>query len=93
MRFAIKKPIVITNAINSANTTDNQIPSIPKTSGNRSTAPTWNTSVLKNEIIAEMIPLFNAVKKDEPKMLKPLSKNEIMNRRNAWHVQSRSSWL
>ena len=71
------------NAINSANTTDNQIPSTSKKRGNMSTAPTWNTNVLKKEIIAEISPLFSAVKNDEPKMLKPLNKKESTNRRNA----------
>lgn len=34
----------------------------------------WKIRVRKNEIAAEMAPLFRAVKKDDAKMLKPASK-------------------
>lgn len=47
-------------------TTENQIPSIPKIMGKISTAATWNSRLLKNEIRAEVSPSFNAVKKDDP---------------------------
>ena len=37
-----------------------------KASKNSSTAPTWNTRVRKNAMMAEVSPSFRAVKKDEP---------------------------
>ena len=43
-----------------------QIPSNPRISGSSMTADNWNTSVRRNEINAEIKPLFNAEKKDEP---------------------------
>lgn len=55
----------------SAKVIDHHIPSIPKISGSMITDANWKTKVLKNETIAEMTPLFNAVKKDEINILNP----------------------
>ena len=52
------------------------MPSMSSTSGSTSTANTWNTSVRKNEMAAEMAPLFSAVKNADAKMLNPHSRNE-----------------
>ena len=64
-------------AANSATTTDTQMPfnagEINK--GKSNTAPIWKTRVRKNEIKAEIKPLFNAVKKPEPKIASPQNKN------------------
>ena len=35
---------------------------MPRSSGRRSTAASWNTSVRRKEIAADISPLFNAVK-------------------------------
>ena len=53
-----------------------QIPLSPKNSGSINTAPIWKTSVLAIEIIADIIPLFKAVKKLDVKILHPVSRNE-----------------
>lgn len=42
------------------------IPSIPSISGRIKTAEICKTNVLRKEISAEISPLFNAVKNDEP---------------------------
>ena len=55
-------------AINSATTTESQIPSRPISLGNKITAAIWKTMVRKKDIIAEIRPLFSAVKKDDPKI-------------------------
>ena len=47
--------------------------------GRISTTDNWNTSVLKNEIAADIKPLFKAVKNDEPNILKPLIKKAKQN--------------
>ena len=52
-----------------------QMPSTPKISGRRMTDKVWSTSVRKNEITAEMSPLFNAVKNEDAKILKPANRN------------------
>ena len=56
----------------SATTTALHIPLSPYIAGRIITAPIWNTSVLRKDITAETIPLFYAVKKDEPNMSNPL---------------------
>ena len=61
----------------SAATMDSQIPSSFQMSGKRSTAAIWNTSVRKNEMIAEVSPSPSAVKNDEPKIENPESRNEV----------------
>lgn len=52
------------------------MPSIPRNTGKIKTAAIWHTSVRKNEINAEINPLFSAVKKDEPKIGTPAKRNE-----------------
>lgn len=54
-----------------------QMPSMPQKIGKISTAATWNTTVLRKEIVADTIPLLRAVKNEEPKILNPQSKKEI----------------
>lgn len=51
------------NVRSSATATALQIPLMPRSSGRRSTAASWNTSVRRKEIAADISPLFNAVKK------------------------------
>ena len=82
---------VIKTAIASATTIDHQIPFPPQTRGKTITAATWKTSVLKNEIIAEIGPLFSAVKNDEPYIAKPEKINEKEQTRNACLVSSKTS--
>ena len=55
----------MTKAKISAATFAHQIPSIPKIIGRISTDEVWNRSVRKNEIAAEIAPLFKAVKNDD----------------------------
>ena len=76
MRFAIIKVTDSSAAISSAITTESHIPSISITKGSKSTAAIWNTKVRKNDIVAEIRPLFSAVKKDEPKMARPAKRKE-----------------
>ena len=59
----------------SATATDDHIPFMPNIIGSRSTADNWNTRVRRNDIAADMGPLFNAVKNDEPNMLQPFIRN------------------
>ena len=49
-------------------------PLIPKIAGRISTAAIWKTSVRRKEIAADTPPLLSAVKKEEPKILKPLNR-------------------
>ena len=69
-----KKQIVVQTDIISENTIANQIPSIFQIRGKTITATTWNTKQRKNEINAEIKPLFKAVKKDDPKIEIPENK-------------------
>ena len=59
---------------NSATIIETHIPSTPMISGRMNTAAIWNTSVRQIAIIAEMIPLFKAVKNDDPNIEKPVNK-------------------
>ena len=52
------------------------MPSSPQISGKISTAADCNTNVLKKEIKAEIGPLLRAVKKDDPKIAKPVKRKE-----------------
>ena len=63
--------MVTTTAINSATTTESQIPSIFHIKGIINTAAVWNKSVLKKDISAEVRPSLSAVKKEEPKIAIP----------------------
>ena len=47
------------------------MPSSPHTSGNTQIKIIWNTSVRKNDTIADVTPSFNAVKNPDEKMQKP----------------------
>ncbi len=55
----------MTTAMTSATAIESQIPAIPSKTGISSTAATRNTSVLKNDITAEVTPSLRAVKKPE----------------------------
>jgi hypothetical protein len=71
------KITVIITARASAITIESQIPStLLKIIGRKITPATWKTRVRIKEIIADMVPLFKAVKKDEPKIANPENKNE-----------------
>ena len=50
---------------------DIHTPSSFQISGSSSTVEVWNTRVRINEITAETMPLFSAVKKDEAKIYVP----------------------
>ena len=52
------------------------MPSTFQNNGKISTAATWNISVLKKDIEADVKPSFSAVKKEEPKIAWPENKNE-----------------
>ena len=62
--------------MNSTTTIDAQIPSSSQIIGRIITAAIWKTSVLKNEIIADVRPSLSAVKNDEPKIAIPAKRNE-----------------
>ena len=53
-------------AINSATRMEYHTPSMPITSGSSNTAATWNTSVRRNEMSAEVSPSLSAVKNPDP---------------------------
>ena len=72
----IKKYIEIKKEISSAITIDNQIPSTPKNGGSTITNINCNTKVLIKEINADTNPLFNAVKKEDEKILIPANIKE-----------------
>lgn len=63
-------------AASSATIMDIHMPSIPHSRGRIRTAAAWNSSVLKNEINADVSPSFNDVKKDEPKIAVPANRKE-----------------
>ena len=50
---------------------ETQIPSTPMIKGRIKTNEIWNTSVRQKEMIAEIIPLLSAVKKEEPNIENP----------------------
>lgn len=75
----------------SAITIDAQIPSTSQKIGNISTARISKTSVRTKEIMAEVIPSFNAVKNDEPKIAKPEKRNENEKIENAWIVKANNA--
>ena len=83
----------------SATIMENQIPLIPsppsasKINGRVRTAKVWNKSVRKNEIIADTGPLLSAVKKEEPKIAKPVNKNAKEQYKNAVFVISNRAGL
>ena len=67
---------VTITAIISAATIEIQIPSILQIRGNKRTAAIWKTSVLKNDIKADVKPSLSAVKNEEPKIAIPAKRNE-----------------
>ena len=67
------------------------MPSIPNISGSTSTAVIWKTSVLKNDIAADIAPLFRAVKNEDANILNPDITNENANILKACFVSSNSS--
>ena len=79
-------------AINSATTTESQIPSRPISLGNKITAAIWKTMVRKKDIIAETRPLFSAVKKDDPKIANPAKRKENEKMKKAFTVISHKPW-
>lgn len=66
----------MTDANASAATMDSQIPSKPQSRGRIITIEHWNTRVRRRDIREEVKPSLSAVKKDEPNIPKPDSKNE-----------------
>ena len=66
--------IAITVHITSPKVIDHQIEDGPKNKGKINTKTIWNTRVLKREINADIVPLFNAVKKQELKIENPQTK-------------------
>ena len=62
------------NDNNSEKIIADQIPTLPSIDGTIKTVKIWNTSVLKNEMIPEVIPSFNAVNSDDEKILNPDNK-------------------
>lgn len=63
-------------AMNSAIFIEYHIPAVPMNNGIMSTAELSKTSVRIKDITAEVRPSLSAVKKAEPKIEKPASKNE-----------------
>ena len=63
-------------AKSSANTLAAQTPSKPQIRGNSKTPATCNTSVLINDITAEISPLFSAVKNDELYIANPMNRKQ-----------------
>lgn len=74
--MAIIKITVSAQASISATATEAHIPSTLKISGKSRTAAIWNTSVRKNDMSAEISPLFSAVNIDEPNMDIPANRKE-----------------
>ena len=70
------KNITVTISVSASDTAAAiQMPSIPRISGRKSTTVTWNTRVRRKEIAADTAPLLKAVKKADPKILKPFIRN------------------
>lgn len=63
------------NAKISADTSAHHIPSSPTISGKIKTVANLKIKVRRNEIAAEIPPLFNAVKNEEAKTLNPVIRN------------------
>ena len=53
------------NANTSATAMAHQMPSMPKNMGSTSTQSIWNTSVRKNDTMADTAPLLSAVKNED----------------------------
>lgn len=76
LRLPIINPTETISAKISATVIAHQIPFMPKTIGNTKTQMLWKSSVRKNEMRSETVPLLSAVKNAEAKILNPASKNE-----------------
>ncbi len=85
---ARRNTLLTRTAKNSARTMDTQIPSLPINNGRIKTAATWNTSVRRNDMIADTGPLFRAVKKDEVQIPKPENRKENEYTKKALNVKS-----
>ena len=68
---------VTTTANTSAPNIEYHIPSIPNILGNNNTHTAWNKNIRKKDMIADIKPLFSAVKNAEPKIEKPQNNNPI----------------
>ena len=86
MRLNNKKKIVRRIAMPSATTTAYQTPSMPKKIGMISTAAPSKSSVLRNEISADVSPSLSAVKKPEPNIETHINRNDIPYTASAWVV-------
>ena len=77
--------------MNSATGIAIQAPFIPRSCGRNSSEITVNTSVLQNDIMAEILPLDSAVKKPDEVILSPLNRKPIANILNAGAASSNVS--
>ena len=78
---------------NSATTKEIHTPSNPHIKGKISMAAICKTKVLKNESSADITPLFNAVKNEEPKIEYPANKKlneKIKNPRRVMPIRASS---
>ena len=87
----MRNATVIINVAASATVIESQIAFLPNTAGKMNIARIWKSSVLKNDIAAEIAPLLSAVKNAEPKMLNPIIKYDVENIRKAYTVRLNSS--
>ena len=78
-------------AINSATTTEIQIPSIPQINGSSIMDALWKSIVRRNEISAEVRPSLNAVKKPEANIPKPIKPKDSAKIRKPDTVRSNNS--
>ena len=67
------------------------MPLVPNKEGRNRIEVAWNNRVLANEMIAEILPLFKAVKKALLMMLNPDTKKDKQNKEKALIVISNSS--
>ena len=65
----MKKYVLTIRARSSAKVIDSQTPSSLRMIGRMERATSWKTRVLKNDMIADTMPLLRAVKKDDANML------------------------
>ena len=75
----------------SATTMESQTPFSPQASGNTQTKIIWNTSVRKNDTIADVTPSFKAVKNPDEKIQKPLKAKDQPYSLKPWVVISNNS--
>ena len=70
----VKNEALTTKARDSATITAHQIPSVFNRIGKTRMLTIWNKNIRKKEIMAEITPLFNAVKNEELQTLNPNTK-------------------